>query len=210
MEASSPYLIPTDSGPFHLEFQGHDSEASYDAEAGYPGAMREFAHRWHIHRDTINRFDEAFSPWLEKASGIPRKIDDELTARRKTYAVNPNKVTPLVERPTKYWNRVIATLKGRGETKLIEEIKEAALFLSKTLKVAVAPAATPRPVAPMFFKRADSLLCLDLDTLNGRISRFQALVPDFELARDQEGKPVRESLARLLQKFSDATLAQDD
>lgn len=208
--SEAPFLVKTESGAFTLEFIGHPDEASYDAEAGYPGAMREAAHRWHIHRDTIIVFDRIFSPWLEKTSGVARKIDDALTARRRAYSLNPNKVAPLYERFVPYTKRVIAILEKEGKTDLIASIKAEALRVSQTVRINVAPAAGLAPIEPMFFARADSLLEQEPGTLASRISRFQSLVPDHELIRDHEGKPLRESLARLLKRFTEAQMAQDD
>lgn len=207
---SNPYYVSAESGPFLLEFPGHPDEASFDAEAGEAGAMRDFAHRWHIHRDTINIFDRQFAPWLEATSGIPRLVDDELTRRRRQYSLNPNKITPLKERFVKYTKRVIATLEGEGKLELVAQIKAEALRVSRTIKINVAPAGLNGAVELMFYKRADSILEADLDTINSKVSRFLALVPDYELIRDHNEKPERASLARLLKKFAEAQMTQDD
>jgi len=76
-------LIKVTSGPLNLEFLGHADIASYDREAGYAGAALEFADRWHIHRDTINVFDEEFTPYVEQLTGIKREADARLTERRR-------------------------------------------------------------------------------------------------------------------------------
>lgn len=203
---SEPYYVPTTTGPLAIEFLGHESIESFDTEAGEPGAALFYANLYHIHRDTIEIFAEAFTPFLEKISGIPRGIDEEMTKKAKARAVNPDKVTPILVRFVPYLNKVCAKV----SEKELEVIKLEALRISRSIKINVAPAERKSPIEVMYYTRADSILEADLDTINGKVSKFLSLVPDFQLVRDSFDKPLRESLARLLQKFDAARWAQED
>jgi hypothetical protein len=201
----SPFLS-TETGPIKLEFLMSSDESSYDLLAGYAGAMREDAHRWHCHRETIDVFGDHFAPIVESLSGIPRGINEKETAKRKSTARQPEKVSPVPERVNRYLLRVFAQVSKETQS----AIQAAALELSRTMLISPAPAVRSTVIEPMYYKRADSLLLQDLDTINEKVSKFSALVPDFILDREPSGKPLRDSLARLCQSFDSARWALED
>jgi len=199
-------LIKVTSGPLDLEFIGHSDVASYDAEAGYAGAALEFADRWHIHRDTINVFDEEFTPFVEQLTGITRMADEKLTAKRRSISPNPDKITPIPERFLTYIKRVFAKVSEPVQ----EQIKAEALIYSRRIAISAAPAERTAPIEPMFYKRADSLLENDIETIDEKVAKYLTLVPNYEVARDSHSRPLRDSLARLLQRYDAARYALED
>lgn len=197
-------LISVPCGPLTFEFLGHSSPESFDLEAGYPGACLETALRSVVNGYTVPRFDKQFSDWLFTFSGVPRGINEKQTqieqARGRAYS------KPILESFPKYLTRVLA--KVTPEMK--EKIKEEALLQSRLFKISVAPAIRVTPVEVKFLKRASSLLTQELSEINDRISEMQAIVSDYPLTRDSDGKPELESLARLMQHVNTTLLAQDD
>lgn len=190
-------FIRTKSGPITVEFLCHISESAYDKEAGYSGAMAEDAHRWHVHRSTINLFYADFIPKVEILTGIPRRVDEKKTLRKKSDSQNPDRISPIYESYTNYLTRIFP----ETTEALREEILSLALSLSQTFKVNVAPAERNSPVDICYYKRADSVLEQPLDIINQKISKLLQSVPNFQLARESNEKPQRDSLARLYQQY---------
>lgn len=203
-----PKYIRVDHGEFTLEFEGHSSVEDYDSEAGSPGSALETADRWHIHRETIDRFGEIVMPVLESMTSVPRKIDDKATAKRRSYSTNPDRITPIYESLSKYTSRLYAIYINDKAKR--NEIQSVLTRYARLVKVSAAPAIRTAPVEPMYYKRADSLLEANSDMREQKISRYLTQVPNYELARDQKNEPVRDSLARLLQKADAAAFANED
>lgn len=201
-----PRYVRTPHGPLTLEFLGHDSIESYDLDAGFAGAHLDFADRWHVHRETVLRFDEQFTPWVETFSGIPRQVSEKLTAKRRAQSPNPEKITPIKERFLTYITRVCESVDAEKRAAILAE----GLRLSRLIAISAAPAEKDSPIEPVFQKRAESILLQDLDTINSKVQKFLPLVPNFELVRDNNGKPIQESMARLLQKYDAARYALED
>lgn len=196
----------TSSAGIPLEFIGHSSIEEYDAEAGIPNAALCAADGWLVHRDTIDDFNEQFTPIAEKLSGVLRLIDKKKTDKARKHAVNPKNVAAIRESMVTFLNRITAAMDEEKKA----ELYAAALALSQTIRISSAPAERKTPIEPMFYKRADSILECDLATINLKLSKFLSVVPDFDLARDEHEKPTRLSLARLLQKFDSAIYADED
>lgn len=203
---SLPHYIKVESSWLVLEFRGHDSIEQYDAEAGYPGAALETADRFHVHRETMGRFDQEMTPVIERITGIKRECDERLTAKRRKASPNPERISPIRERFLSYLLRVDALATEEQKA----EVKREALRLSRSLQISTAPAERKAPLEQRFYERADSILSADLETIDSKVSRWQSLVPDFELARDNDGKPIRDNLARLLQRYEAAQWAEED
>lgn len=201
----SPFL-KTETGPILLEFLMSSDESSYDLLAGYSGAMREDAHRWHCHRETIDIFGDAFAPVVEKLTGIPRGVNEKETAKRKAAARQPEKVSPVPERVNRYLLRVFAQISKDMQATIQAE----ALVLSRTMLISPAPAVRSAVIEPMYYKRADSILLQDLDIINEKVSKFSSLVPNFVLERDKSSRPLRDSLAGLIQAFDHERWARED
>lgn len=200
----SPNYLRTTCGPLTLEFLGHPNVEAYDREAGIPGACLETALRYIVNSYTVHRFDKQFSDWLFSHTGIPRGINQKLTQIEQARGRAYNK--PIPESFQKYLIRVMA--KVTPEMK--EEIQREALAQSREFKVSVAPANRLSPLEPKFLKRATSVLTQELSEIDDRVSEMLAIVGEYPVTRDPDGKPELESMARLMQHVHNTLLAQDD
>src|SRR5882757_7457610 len=97
----------TSSCGYTLKFNGPASVEDYDSKAG-PGTCLEDACKKTINTRTAVDWQEAFASLLQERTGIPRKVDDEATARVKSKSKNPDSVTPINERLSAYNTRVIS------------------------------------------------------------------------------------------------------
>lgn len=206
MPPDYPPFISTKSGPLFLEFQTYESPEAFDRDAGEPHACFMYGHRWLLHRETLPRFDKAFVEWVENLTGMKRRVDKKRTEKRKSEASNPGKITPLKERWLSYIEWVFVNVDKETQ----EKIQEEALRVSRSMRISSAPAASSSPVEPLFLKRAASWLEQPLDWINEKLSGYLALVPDFPLVRDENDKPVLESLARLMRDYTQKQLALED
>lgn len=202
-----PYFISTKSGPFVLEFEGYPDESSYDFAAGFVGAMREYAHRWHLHRETMDRFDEEFVPICEKISGVLRKIDKKATAADLANRVKKDNIPPIYETRGRYYAR----LERECEPAILDELRVQALILSRTFKINITPAERTRSVEPLYFKRADSWLeVLSTENLTGKVEALLPKAPGFRPELNGDDRITRDSLARLMQLVDENELAMQD
>lgn len=197
-------FIRTPCGPLTFEFLGHDSVSSYDLEANQPGACLESADRALVNAYTIPRFDRQFSEWLFTFTGVPRGINEKQTQIEQARGRAYNK--PILESFPKYLTRVLA--KVTPEMRLA--IQEEALRQSHLFPISSAPAIRITPVEAKFLKRAMSILTQELSEINERVSELLAIVGDYPVIRDSDGKPELESMARLMQHVNTTILSQDD
>lgn len=200
----SPNYISTPCGPLILEFLGHDDIASYDKEAGRPGSCLEDALRGNIHRETIPRFDKQFSEWVFSLTGVPRATNEKQTAIEQARGRAYNK--PILESFPRYLNRVFAKVTPEMQ----RQIQEEALAQSRLFRISAAPATRLSPIEPKFLKRATSLLSQELSEINDRVSEMLAIVGEYPVTRDSDGKPELESMARLMQHVNNTILSRDD
>lgn len=202
-----PFFVRTESGPLTLEFLGFPDVTSYDLAAGYVGACLEFACRWHLHRETIDRFDAAFAPILEVETGIKRGVDKAATERRMAIATKKDKVTPVPESMPRYIKRVFSKISDDEKKKL----QALALACSRSLQIDLKPVERKTVVDAIYYRRADSLLeKYDVETLDEKVKEFSVVVPRFEPALAPDGRISRDSLAMLLYKYDEAVWASQD
>lgn len=204
---SLPSFISTESGPFVLEFQGFASVEDYDFAAGYVGAALEYAHRWHLHRETIQRFYAEFIPIAERISGIPRAVDKRATEAHRRSVVNKDKAQPIFESYGKYCDR----LKHECTPEVLDDLKVEALRLSRTFTINVTPVERKTTIEPIYYKRADSwLTALGTENLTAKVTALLPRVPGFRPELGTDERITRDSLARLLQKVDENELAIAD
>lgn len=203
----APLFISTKSGPFMLEFQGFADVASYDFAAGYVGAALEYAHRWHLHRETMDRFDEEFIPICERLSGIKRAIDKKATkAYHESLKLKTNP-EPVLETRGRYYAR----LERLAPPAILDELRVQALTLSRSFTINVMPVERKSSIEPLYFKRADSWLeVLSTENLNEKVSKLNLLVPGFRPELGADERITRNSLAWLMQKVDENELAMQD
>lgn len=202
-----PYFVPTKSGPFVLEFLGYGTPEAYDFAAGRVGACVEFANRWHLHRETMDRFLAEFLPICERISGIPRAIDPKATAAHKRSLVNPDKAEPIYET----YGRYFAKLERDCAPAALDELRVEALRLSRSFQINLAPVERSRTIEPLYYKRADSWLeSLSTENLTLKVEALLPKVPGYRPELNGDDRITRESLARLLQRVDDNELAMQD
>jgi hypothetical protein len=54
--------------------------------------------------------------------------------------------------------------------------------------------------------KAEDILDRDADSVEAKVQKFLAAVPDFELIRDDDNRPEKQSLARLIGRYIDTLL----
>lgn len=201
-----PTFLSLQSAVLSLEFLCHDSVESFDQAAGRTGACLEAAHRYHVHRFHLEKFYRELIPKFEKLSGIARRLDESKLARKRASSPNPEKISPIYEKPTTYliwlWPQLTDDLR--------ESLGALARAESQKSLIDVSPSDRNSTIDPSFYKRADSILDQEIEVIKTKLPRWQNLVPDYSLAWEDSGKPNRESLARLLQKYQEAVWANED
>lgn len=201
-----PVYLKYKSCDLDLEFLAHPTIESYDREAGFADAALSDALRWNVPRSTSPEFDRRIVPEIEKLTGMKRRVDKKATEAARSRSKNPDRVSPIMEKLVIYIAWVMASVTPEVQT----QIRELALKVSRTIRIDVAPAERQSQVEPFIYRRAETVLSLDLDTINKKVLKWQNKIPNFELARDPDGKPILQSLARMLQQYDAAIYAEED
>lgn len=200
-----PKFLLTSTGPFSVSYVAHADAHSFDLEAGTLGACVDEADASIAYRCTNLVFHKTFTPVLEELSGEPRKIDEKATKARRRAAKpeNKDKITPVMESFIVFANRAKAVVlkQDDGEDKW-SEIEQRALELSKSIKIDASPQTREiRLVKGDLAKAQDWLALPDPDFVEEKIAKFSSFVGGFEVERDEENKPIDESLARLITSY---------
>jgi hypothetical protein len=195
---------PTNSCGYKLNFNGPDTVEEYDKRAGV-GQCLEDAVNNTIYRGTLPEWQEEFAVVLEKETGIKRGIDAEATAKLKSRAKNPDNVGPQPEKFRVYNARVKGTW-ANGDTTKEAQLQTWAQETANKVPIDPAPSVRQTTATKGDLAKVDDILSKDLDYIDTKVSKMLAAVPDFELQRDDEGRPERLSLARLLSKWVEAEL----
>ncbi len=188
----------TNSMGYKLTFEGPDTVEAYDQAAGRVGACLEDAVDNTIYRGTLPEFQDAFGAELEKRFGA-RQVNTDATEAAKKRSKNPDKVKDIMETWSRYHARVTAGMSDEDKKALADVAQQVAAGIK------VDPSPSKRTAGPgkPFLAKADSWLTLSETDLEAKITPALAAVPDFDLERDEAGKPVRESLARLIERYVD-------
>lgn len=197
-----------ESGSLILEFLGHESAEAYDKDAGEAGACVERADRRDALESTIYEFADQFYPFVKDLTGIARLVDEKKTARKRASSPNPEKISPILESFSNYTNRLCTSEQVSPE--MWQEIKAEALRISRLIRISSAPATKLCQIPPAYYRRADSLLSNDLETISKRVTGYLSLVPNFPITGLPDEKPNRDNLARLLQVYEDTRFAMED
>jgi hypothetical protein len=194
----------TNSLGYKLTFKGPSTVEEYDQKAGRVGACLEDAVDNTIYRSTLPEWQEEFAKKLEEHTKQPRVTDSTATDKAKARAKDPSKVEDIKEKVKAYNARVTA---GMSDT---DKAAIAALAQSVADGILVDPSPSKRAKGPdkALLAKADSLLTLPADQLQEKIDKYLGRVEGFELETDEQDKPQRESLARLLGRYLDIMLAE--
>jgi hypothetical protein len=195
----------TNSCGYKLTFNGPDTVEEYDKRAGTIGQCLDDAVSNTIYRGTLPEWQEEFAAVLEKETGIKRGTDDDATAKLKGRAKNPDNVSAVPEKFRVFNTRVKATY-GNGDKAKEEQLQAWAQATADKILVDPAPSVRQTAATKGDLAKVDDILSKDNEYVEGKVSKMLAKVPDFDLQRDDDGKPERLSLARLLAKWVEAEL----
>ena len=203
-------LYDTRSCGYKLSFTGQDSVEEYDEAAGRQGAALEDAVNNTIYRSTLPEWQAAFGKVLEERTGIPREIDQEATARVKSRAKDPGNTRDVPERFRTYNNRVRKLYAGadgdtEGDSDKLAELQQWAQEIATGIQVDPSPARISAVNKGDLIK-AEDVLDHDAEYIEQKVQKFLAAIPDFELVRDDDNKPEKQSLARLIGRYIDSLL----
>lgn len=224
----------TNSLGYDLTFVGPDTVEEYNQKAGRPNACLEDAVDNEIYRGTLPEFKEKFVKRLSELTGLTLGTNEENTAkaraRAKAAALKAGKteieadeaaakVKASSENETSFNLRVLAAVRkgevekkengvGTGELFTEEELAKIAQEVADGIQINPAPSQRVGPPKKSDLEKADSLLAGDSDTLEGKISVWQTAVPEIEIQRGEDGKPLRDSLARAIGRYLAYKLAQ--
>jgi hypothetical protein len=199
----------TNSCGYALKFNGPASVEDYDSKARRPGTCLEDACKKTINTRTAVDWQEAFAALLAERTGIPRRIDEDATARARSKSKNPDQITPISERLSTYNTRVIAEWANGDQVKR-DALREWAQETANKIEIDPSPTTPPKPAAPSpktgDLAKANEILSHDYGYIEERVKLMLSQAPDFILVRDEAGKPDPQSLARLLNRYIIAKL----
>jgi hypothetical protein len=192
---------------YDLEFPGPETVEEYDQKGGEVGLCLKDALSNTLYRGTLPEWQEEFARVLESTTGVQRGIDKEATEKLKARAKPGAEVRSVPERFKAYNVRARATWAGEDAAKLSQL---AELAQQTADKIEVNPAPSPRGgagVAKGDLLKADVILDLEPDAIEAKVTKMSAVIGDgFELARDENGKPERYGLARMISRYLDELL----
>ncbi len=187
------------TGPFTLRSPGPATVEEFDAKAGagecLSGAVSDCIYRGHI-----PTFWDEFIPQVEKLTGIERGVDAEATARAKARQKADSKavVKDVPEKFGKYINRVLASLDDSAKA----EITSLATATASKLEIDPSPARRSSGPGAANLAKADDVLSREASAIEATIGKLLSVVGEFDLDREADGKPTRESLAALIKAYT--------
>jgi hypothetical protein len=188
----------TNSLGYKLQFKGPGSVEDYDRKGGKVGLCLEDGIDNTIYRGTLPEWQDAFGAELVKAFG-DRQVNTAATEAARTRSKTPDKVKNVMETWSRYHARVMAGADDATKAQWAATAQK----IADGIEVDPSPSKRQAGPAKAFLTKADSWLTLDDNALEAKITPALAAVPDFDLARDEAGKPERASLARLIELYVD-------
>lgn len=207
MSQDKPQLV-TSTGPFeNIVFLGHISAEDFDKEAGKVGSCVEEADYNVIYRDTLPTIhDKAEALLARLAPSIPRGVNTKSTAkaqeRETAAAAKAGRAAKEVSVPESFitWaNRIKLGVDEATWKEIDTEFRALALAtpVDATPNVRTSNLANKADLA-----KADDILTRDEDAIEAAVTKLQApLASEFDLIRDESGKPERVSLAKLVSAY---------
>lgn len=198
-----PKPYETNSLGYKLKFNGPAAVEEYDQAAGRVGACLEDACDNTIYRGTLPEWQAAWAKRLEEMTGIKRGIDQAATDRARARSKKPDEVADVPEKVKAFDARVKASMSDADKAALNSVAQEVAD------SIVIDPSPAKRQAGPGkdLLVKADSWLTLPEDQLETKINKAREAVPGYDLEMDENDKPDRVSLARLIGKYLDELLA---
>lgn len=205
--SDKPQLV-TSTGPFEdIIILGHISAEDFDKEAGKVGACVEEADMNVIYRDTLIVLQDKAGPLFNKlAPGIPIGVNEKATAKAQerenaaaTKAGRAPKTLSIPETFKSWANRIKLGVDEATWKEIDTEFRALALAtpVDATPNVRTSNLANKADLA-----KADDILTRDEDAIEAAVTKLQApLATEFDLIRDESGKPERVSLAKLVSAY---------
>jgi len=197
-------LITTTGLHKDIVILGYDTTEAFDADAGKAGAALEEANYNVIYRDTLPTIQDAVIPKIEALTGIKLGINEKLTAKAQeaenaaaAKAGREPKKKVVNETFKDYDARVKATVDDEMWQRVDALVREVALATPVDSK----PTVRSGGLSKANLDKADDVLGRSVDNIELAVAKLIAVVREFDLARSEEGKPVRNSLARLIGEF---------
>jgi hypothetical protein len=201
---------------FELKFNGPSSSEEYNQKAGVrPSgveAVLEDAVYNEIYRGTLPDWQDAFAVKVKELTGEDRQVNAEQTSaaqkRADAAAAKAGKasspVKPILETVKSYVDRVRASLTDEEKKTLAKVAQDVA----DTITIDPSPSQrSGGSIKKDLIEKANSILGLDVDAIEAKVSKYLEKV-SFDLLRDADGKPDRDSLARLVGRYVDAITAE--
>lgn len=205
---SSPKLYDLNTHPFKLKVRGPATVEEYNEKAGPQAdgsnACLVDAIENELYRGTIPAFWNAFIPKCEELTSIKQAAHAGRTEKAKARAKTPEaaaKVKDQLETPKEYISRVFAQVDDAVKAKL----HELAASVAATIEIDPSPSSrAARGPGKTFLDKADDVLSRDEDAIEAAVAKIAT--PGVEVARDENGKPLRESLAYAIKAFMEASV----
>jgi hypothetical protein len=194
----------TNSLGYKLSFEGPNTVEEYDQKAGRVGACLEDAIDNTIYRSTLPEWQDAWATKLAEVTGQPRTVDKEATDKAKARAKDPSKIQDIMEKVKTYDKRVTVGMNEQQKADLARMAQEVA----NTIMVDPSPSKRAKGPDKALLAKADSLLTLPEDQLQQKIEKYLGKVEGFQLETDDNDKPERASLARLIGRYLDILLSE--
>lgn len=200
----------TSSIGFDLKFNGPSTAEEYNVKAGPRvsglDAVLEDAVGAEIAWSVLPEWQSAFADALAKADPVfTREVNADATAKAKAAAKSEDAKSKAVvyETVSKSVKRYLA-----GKT---DEEKATLAALAQTVAdgITIDPSPSKRSgkIKGDLVAKADSILTLTDDDIEAKVEKLLSVVPNYELVREDNGMPNRDSLARMIGAYSDAMLA---
>jgi hypothetical protein len=194
----------TNSLGYKLTFEGPKTVEEYDQKAGRVGACLEDAVDNTIYRGTLPEWQDEFARKVAERTGVERGTDNAATERARSRSKDPAKVNDVPEKVKAYVQRVTAGMSEQEKNNLAVLAQEVA----NGIYVDPSPSKRAKGPGKDLLAKADSLLTLPEDQLQTKIDKYLSRVEGFELETDENDKPERNSLARLIGRYLDILLSE--
>jgi hypothetical protein len=194
----------TNSLGYKLSFNGPATVEEYDQKAGRVGACLEDACDNTIYRGTLPEWQDEWAKKLAEHTGQARQVDKEATDRAKSRAKDPSKVQDIMEKVKAFDKRVTAGMNDAQKA----ELGKLAQQVADNIFVDPSPSKRAKGPDKALLAKAESLLTLPDDQLQQKIDKYLSKVEGFELETDDNDKPEKASLARLIGRYLDVLLSE--
>ena len=119
---------------------------------------------------------------------------------------NPESVTTVVPEKFRAFNNRIRATWANGDKGKEAQLQLWAQELADKIIVDPSPSVRQSATTKGDLAKADDILSKEPEAIEAKVEKMLAMVPDYDLGRDEDGKPERLSLARLISKWIDAMI----